>query len=35
MTNCISSIGKLPQSAALWIGTSCLAVFVVLLPLME
>ena len=34
MTNYMSSIGKLPQSTALWIGTSCLAVFVLLLPLM-
>jgi MFS family permease len=30
----MSSVGKLPQSTALWIGTSCLAVFVLLLPLM-
>jgi MHS family proline/betaine transporter-like MFS transporter len=34
MTNYMSSVGKLPQSTALWIGTSCLAVFVLLLPLM-
>jgi nitrate/nitrite transporter NarK len=34
MTNYMSSVGKLPQSAALWIGTSCLTVVVVLLPLM-
>jgi MFS transporter, MHS family, proline/betaine transporter len=34
MTSYMSSVGKLPQSTALWIGTSCLVVFVVLLPLM-
>src|SRR5207245_5232742 len=34
LTNYMSSFGKLPQSTALWIGTSCLAVFVLLLPLM-
>jgi MFS transporter, MHS family, proline/betaine transporter len=34
MTNYMSSVGKLAQSTALWIGTSCLAVFVLLLPLM-
>ena len=34
MTNYMSSVGKLPQSAALWIDTSCLAAFVVLLRLM-
>jgi MFS family permease len=34
MTSYMTSAGKLPQSTALWIGTSCLAVFVVLLPLM-
>jgi hypothetical protein len=34
MTNYMSSVDKLPQSTALWIGTSCLVVFVVLLPLM-
>jgi metabolite-proton symporter len=34
MTNYMSSVGKLTQSTALWIGTSCLAVFVLLLPLM-
>jgi len=34
MTNYMTSVGKLPQSTTLWIGTSCLAVFVVLLPLM-
>ena len=33
MTNYMSSVDKLPQTTALWIGTSCLAVFVVLLPL--
>ncbi|HEY1431273.1 MAG TPA: MFS transporter, partial [Stellaceae bacterium] len=33
-TSYMSSVGKLPQSTALWIGTSCLAVFVLLLPLM-
>ncbi len=34
MTSYMSSVGKLTQSTALWIGTSCLAVFVLLLPLM-
>jgi MHS family proline/betaine transporter-like MFS transporter len=34
MTSYMSSAGKLAQSTALWIGTSCLAVFVLLLPLM-
>jgi MHS family proline/betaine transporter-like MFS transporter len=34
MTNYMSSVGKLTQSTALWIGTSCLALFVLLLPLM-
>jgi MHS family proline/betaine transporter-like MFS transporter len=34
MTSYMTSAGKLPQSTALWIGTSCLAVFVALLPLM-
>jgi len=34
MTSYVGSVGKLPQSTALWIGTSCLAVFVLLLPLM-
>ncbi len=34
LTNYMSSVGKLAQSTALWIGTSCLAVFVLLLPLM-
>ncbi|MBV8132660.1 MAG: MFS transporter [Alphaproteobacteria bacterium] len=34
MTNYMSSVGKLAQSTALWIGTSCLALFVLLLPLM-
>jgi MFS transporter, MHS family, proline/betaine transporter len=34
LTSYMSSVGKLPQSTALWIGTSCLAVFVLLLPLM-
>jgi MHS family proline/betaine transporter-like MFS transporter len=32
MTSYMSSVGKLTQSTALWIGTSCLAVFVLLLP---
>jgi MFS family permease len=34
MTSYMSSIGGVPQTAALWIGTSCLAVFILLLPLM-
>jgi MHS family proline/betaine transporter-like MFS transporter len=34
MTNYMISVGRLPQSTALWIGTPCLAVFVVLMPLM-
>jgi MFS transporter, MHS family, proline/betaine transporter len=34
MTNYMTSVGRLPQSTALWIGTSCLGVFVVVLPLM-
>jgi MFS transporter, MHS family, proline/betaine transporter len=32
MTNYMISVGKLPQGTALWIGTLCLAVFVLLLP---
>ncbi len=34
MTNYMVTVGKLPQGTALWIGTGCLAVFVVLMPLM-
>lgn len=34
LTSYISSVGKLSQSMALWIGTSCLAVFVFLFPIM-
>ena len=34
MTSYMSSVGKLPQGTALWIGSSCLALFVLLLPLM-
>jgi len=34
LTSYMSSVGKLPQNTALWIGTSCLAVFVLLLPFM-
>jgi MFS transporter, MHS family, proline/betaine transporter len=34
MTNYMVTVGKLPQSTALWIGTGCLAVFVLLMPLM-
>jgi hypothetical protein len=34
MTNYMSSVGRLPQSAARWIGASCLTLFVVLLSLM-
>jgi MFS transporter, MHS family, proline/betaine transporter len=32
MTSYMTSVGKLPQGTALWIGTSSLAVFVLLLP---
>jgi len=34
MTSFMQTAGKLPQATALWINTSCLALFVVLLPLM-
>jgi MFS transporter, MHS family, proline/betaine transporter len=34
MTSYMSSIGRVSQRAALWIGTTCLAIFVLLLPLM-
>ncbi|MGA7862481.1 MAG: MFS transporter, partial [Stellaceae bacterium] len=34
LTSYISSVGKLSQSMALRIGTSCLAVFVFLFPIM-
>jgi MHS family proline/betaine transporter-like MFS transporter len=34
MTGYMVSVGKLPQVTALWIGTSCLAVFVLLIPFM-
>jgi MHS family proline/betaine transporter-like MFS transporter len=34
MTGYIVTIGKIPQRSALWIGTFCLAVFVVLIPFM-
>jgi MHS family proline/betaine transporter-like MFS transporter len=33
MTSYIASVAKLPASAALWIGTSCLLVFVILIPI--
>jgi len=34
LTNYMSSVGRVSQTTALWIGTSCLAVFVLLLPAM-
>jgi MHS family proline/betaine transporter-like MFS transporter len=34
MTTYMSSVGKVSPTTALWIGTACLAVFVLLLPLM-
>jgi MFS transporter, MHS family, proline/betaine transporter len=34
MSSYMSSVGRVPQTAALWIGTACLAVFVLLLPVM-
>lgn len=34
MTTYLTTIVKLPRSTALWIGTICLAVFVVLIPIM-
>jgi len=34
MTGYMVSIAKLPQRTALWIGTTCLAVFVILIPFM-
>ena len=34
MTGYMSSVGKLPQATALWIGTACLAIFVLLIPFM-
>lgn len=33
MTSYIISVAKLPASSALWIGTTCLAVFVILIPI--
>lgn len=33
MTNYIISVAKLPASSALWIGTTCLTVFVILIPI--
>jgi len=33
MTSYIVSVAKLPPSSALWIGTSCLLVFVILIPI--
>jgi len=32
MTNFVQSVGKLPSSTALWINTTCLAAFVILIP---
>lgn len=34
MTNYMSSVAKIPQLTAVWIGTTCLAVFVFLIPFM-
>jgi MHS family proline/betaine transporter-like MFS transporter len=33
MTNYVTKVAKLPPSAALWIGTTCLTVFVILIPI--
>ncbi|HZS83547.1 MAG TPA: MFS transporter [Stellaceae bacterium] len=33
MTNFIVNVGKIPHSTALWIGTTCLLVFVIIIPI--